>query len=116
MFSNFVFLLKIYLYLHNFFMVKDKTLITLGLIILLITPISTITLYYAIVEGQSGTSLSGSVEGGTKITIRGTGFPSDFTTIQIMVGDYPCNMEDGIPPASTSVSCFTTDSGSTSNK
>lgn len=51
------------------------------------------------------TTFYGSIGGGTKISIAGTGFSSDFSLIQIYMGIYPCALEDG--STETYLSCFT---------
>lgn len=93
-----------------------KNPLIVGIIFTILITTQQLNLYYAIAEGQSGNSFVGSVEGGTKLIIRGTGFISDFTQIQVMVGPYPCLLEDGVPPTSTSISCFTSNSGTDSDK
>ena len=39
---------------------------------------------------STSTSLRGSVAGGTKLIISGTGFTNDFSQIQVYVGSFPC--------------------------
>ena len=82
-----------------------KNPLIVWIILTLLISTQQLNLYYAFAEGQSGNFFVGSVEDGTKLVIRGTGFISDFTQIQVMVGPYPCLLEDGVPPTSTSISC-----------
>lgn len=49
-------------------------------------------------------SLTGSLNGGRTIYIKGVGFPTNPTQIQVMIGSYPCKIPaDGITP--TTLSC-----------
>ena len=54
-----------------------------------------------------GGVLSGSIQGGTILIIKGTSFNPDFTKNSVWVGPYPCHMlADG--STETSLSCRTT--------
>jgi hypothetical protein len=55
------------------------------------------------IDSSSG-SLSGSLNGGRTIYIKGIGFPTDPNLITIIIGDFPCKIPaDGLTP--TTISC-----------
>jgi hypothetical protein len=62
----------------------------------------------------TSSALTGSWMGGRTIYIKGIGFPSDSTLIQVMIGSYPCIIPaDGLTP--TTLSCETTSTGVAAN-
>jgi len=84
-------------------MTKIKILLLLTLLMSL-----TYTLTVTSVTLQNGAktaSLQGSIMGGTKLYIEGLGFSSTMDENVIMIGEFPCILEDGA--TATSMVCRT---------
>ena len=70
-------------------------------------------LFYATLNENgagSGSSLSGSVRGGTMIYINGLGFPTSPQQVEVFLGNYPCTIP-GEGLTTNFLICETSDSG-----